>query len=96
MFMSTLYKGFLKALPGIQEAGRDCRFMDIRSKMEIGRTGLYLRAGFATNVSLLQDGLFLRIDAINKIDRATTVLEFINEFYHANKELDKDAKRRKL
>lgn len=55
---------------------------------------VYIYKGYSSNFSLLEAGLFLRIDAAVKVIRNETALEVINGIYSKYPNLNKQEKRR--
>ena len=50
--------------------------------------------GYSSNFTLLESGLYMRIDPAVKIVRGDTVLEYIHSLYKLNSSLSKEEKRK--
>ena len=93
-FLNKLLNTLLLPL-GLKEAGKTGIVVDNSSRQFLP-SGLYLYNGYSTAFDYLQSGLFLKVDTCTKIVRSKSLLEGINEMYHAFSYLDKNERRDKV
>lgn len=91
-FLNSLLKMQLKMI-GYSEIGRSKKYFDNTSRREVPNTNLFLYSGYSTSFSLLEGGLYLRVDPVNKIVRSESVLKLINELYGQYSSASKEEKR---
>lgn len=91
-FLNSLLKMQMRMI-GYAEIGRSKKYFDNTTRREIPNTNLFLYNGFSTSFQLLEGGLYLRVDPVNKIVQSECVLKFINELYAQYSTASKDDKR---
>lgn len=55
--------------------------------------GIILFNGYEASISLLENGLYLRVDGLTRIVQDRSVLDLINKVYITNSHLNKEEKR---
>lgn len=91
-FLNNLLKNFFHQV-NYTEIGKSGKYFDAKHFHKLDSAKVIVYKGYSSNFSLLEGGLFLRIDPAVKIVRNETVLEVINKIYVANKGMEKMEKR---
>ena len=91
-FLNSLLKNFFHQID-YTEIGKSGKYFDAKHYQKLDSAKLIIYKGYSSNFSLLEDGLFLKIDPAVKIVRNESVLEVINRIYGENGNLSKMEKR---
>lgn len=91
-FLNNMLHNFFHQI-NYSEIGRSRKYFDSQhyTHMESARVLIY--KGYSSSFTLLEKGLFLRIDPAVKIVRSETVLDVINRIYSLSNGLSKQEKR---
>ena len=87
-FMNNMLKKFFSQLNYIQ-IGKGNKYINPSSKKSLSSAGIILFTGYETSFSMLESGLYLKVNSITRIVQDKTVLEFINSIYKKNSHLSK-------
>ena len=91
-FLNNLVKNFFHQI-GYTEIGRSGKYFDAKHFQPLESAKVTVFKGYSSNFSLLDEGLFLRMDPSVKVVRQETVLDVIDIIYNRNKGLSKLEKR---
>ena len=94
-FLNNLVKAFLMKLD-YMESGKSKKYFKHQDQISLPNAGVVLYKGFGTSFTLLESGLYLKIDSSTRVVQNSTALTAINTFYAMHKNDDKDSKRNKL
>ena len=92
-FLDNLLHTYMRKL-NYFEIGKTRKFFNAKKRERIENTDLELYHGYTANFCKLSTGLFLKIDAVCKIVRKETVLDFIASTYDRHAGMEKEDKRR--
>lgn len=79
-FLNNMIRNFFRQMK-YTEIGRSGKFCDASSQKTLPGANVTIFKGFSSNFTLLENGLFLRVDPMMKIIRNETVLDVINNVY---------------
>ena len=91
-FLNNLVKNFFHQI-GYTEIGKSGKYFDARHYNNLTSAKVIVFKGYSSHFSLLEEGLFLRIDPSVKVVRQETVLDVIDIIYNRHKGLSKLEKR---
>lgn len=75
------------------EIGRTKKYFDPNSRKKLEGADVTVYRGYSTSFSLLESGLFLKVDPTVKIIQSESALDVINKIYKRNAALSKTEKR---
>jgi hypothetical protein len=91
-FLNNLLKNFFHEI-NYTEIGRSRKYFDSQHYTQLDSAKVIVYKGYSSGFSLLEAGLFLRMDPAVKIVRNETALDIINRVYALNSSLSKQEKR---
>ena len=91
-FLNNMMKQFLMKL-GYNEIGKSRKYFNKDNKLKMPNVGVVLYMGFSTSFSVLESGVYLKIDSSTKVIQNVTALEAINELYRKYNDRNREEKR---
>jgi hypothetical protein len=91
-FLNNMVRNYFRMM-NFTEIGRSREFFDPNSQRRLNGANVMAYKVFSTNFSLLENGLFLKVDPGTKIIRSESVLDLINSVYKKNSSVGKTEKR---
>jgi hypothetical protein len=91
-FLNNLVRNFFHHMH-YTEIGRTRKYFDPQSRRDLSGASLSLFSGYSTSFSLLEGGLFLKVDPTVKIVQSESALDLINRVYKLNSSLSRAEKR---
>jgi len=90
-----LIKAFLMKL-GYIEIGKSKKYYNHQVQEALPSAGVCLYQGYGTAFTLLENGLYLKIDSSTRVVQNTACINRVNDLYNMHKNLEKDEKRAKI
>jgi hypothetical protein len=91
-FLNNILRNFFHELD-YSEIGSSRKYFDSQHYHQLESAKVLVYKGYSSNFTLLEGGLFLRMDPAVKIVRSETALDVINRIYTLNSSLSKQEKR---